>query len=107
MGENVSPWFLVFGLLHKLSIGFAVVGVINGVFMQETFKVASMDDVLMVRQEDRATKLHQEKMMRFLLEADQADDNGHSDGVISREEFFAIVNDPQVRLWLASMELNF
>ena len=26
-------------LIHKLTMGFAVVGVINGVLMQETFKV--------------------------------------------------------------------
>ena len=36
-------------ILHKLVIGFAVVGVINGVFIQETFKVASSDNQIMMR----------------------------------------------------------
>merc|ERR1711953_434846 len=35
--EKVSEPLMFFCLLHKLTIGFAVVGVINGVFMQETF----------------------------------------------------------------------
>merc|ERR1719453_1631728 len=63
LAENVSAWFFLMGVLHKLFFGFAVVGVINGVFMQETFKAASMDDSLMVRQKERAAKLHKQKMM--------------------------------------------
>ena len=37
--ENVSEFYVAFSIIHKLVIGFAVIGVINGVFMQETFKV--------------------------------------------------------------------
>merc|ERR1712137_1296598 len=28
--ENLGPWLLIFSVVHKLTIGFAVVGVING-----------------------------------------------------------------------------
>lgn len=34
---------MIFFLIHKVTMGFAVIGVINGVLMQETFKVASYD----------------------------------------------------------------
>ena len=37
-------------MAYKLVIGFAAVGIINAVFMQETFKVAASDDKLMMRQ---------------------------------------------------------
>ena len=33
-----------------------MIGVINGVFMQETFKVASTDDSIMLRQKDREVR---------------------------------------------------
>eukprot|EP00928_Gymnodinium_smaydae_P049059 TRINITY_DN32893_c0_g1_i1.p1 TRINITY_DN32893_c0_g1~~TRINITY_DN32893_c0_g1_i1.p1 ORF type:complete len:575 (+),score=99.80 TRINITY_DN32893_c0_g1_i1:57-1727(+) len=102
LAQNVTEWFFLYGVLHKLSIGFAVVGVINSVFMQETFKVAAMDDVLMVRTKDRATKLHAQKMMSFLQEADCCDGDGH----ISKDEFFNILSDSQVKLWLSSMDLD-
>jgi len=69
----VSEWYFVFSIAHKVTIGFAVIGVINGVFMQarrrilgrplllpvaaespcgsqETFKVAGSDDKIMMRQ---------------------------------------------------------
>merc|ERR1712176_122753 len=102
LAENVHESFFLFGMLHKLSIGFAVVGVINGVFMQETFKVAAMDDMLMVRQKERAVKAHKEKMRRFLQEADTKSKDGSNigDGELSREEFLQIVLDPQVSHWL-------
>merc|ERR1719353_1089483 len=58
LSEEVTEWFMVLCVIHKLTIGFAVVGVINGVFMQETFKVASSDDVIMVRQKAKAMQRH-------------------------------------------------
>merc|ERR1712176_988638 len=42
--ESVNELWIIFSITHKLTIGFAVIGVINGVFMHETFKVASSDD---------------------------------------------------------------
>lgn len=106
LAESVTEWFFVFGVLVKLSIGFAVIGVINGVFMQETFKIASMDDVLMVRQKQRAMTEHARKMKRFLEEADRMESEDGGDDQISRSEWLAIVNHPSVKLWLASMELD-
>ena len=39
--------------------GFALIGVINGVFLQETMKAASTDDDLMVRRKKQQATLHQ------------------------------------------------
>merc|ERR1719174_254421 len=62
LAEEVSEWFSVLCVLHKLTVGFAVVGVINGVVFQETFQVARTDDVVMVRQRRRAQHALQQKM---------------------------------------------
>lgn len=32
--DKVSEWYFLFAIAHKVTIGFAVIGVINGVFMQ-------------------------------------------------------------------------
>jgi len=37
--KNSKEFWMPVCLIHKLTMGFAVVGVINGVLMQETFKV--------------------------------------------------------------------
>ncbi|CAJ1408870.1 unnamed protein product, partial [Effrenium voratum] len=90
--ENVTEYYSIFSVAYKLIIGFAAVGIINGVFMQETFKVAASDDKLMMRQKERDRWLHTKKM-RVLFQA--ADESG--DGYLDREEFLEIMNIPEVR----------
>mmetsp|Transcript_51453 Transcript_51453/g.95191 ORF Transcript_51453/g.95191 Transcript_51453/m.95191 type:complete len:595 (-) Transcript_51453:37-1821(-) len=104
--ENVSEVWMVPTLLHKLTVGFAVIGVINGVFMQETFKVAATDDTIMVRQKQKAVNMHRKKM-KLLFET--ADETG--DGQLSLEEFRALLQGDAktsqwIKLWLASMDLD-
>lgn len=101
LAENSHELFMLLCVIHKLIIGFAVVGVINGVFMQETFKVASIDDRIMVRQKERSMKVHQQKMRQLFMEADSS-----GDGQLSLDEFKAIVSIPAVKTWLGSMELD-
>ncbi|CAJ1367062.1 unnamed protein product [Effrenium voratum] len=58
MMQDVSEIYVIFALIHKLVIGFAVVmehwQVITGVFVQETFSVAQTDNTIMrLRRESR------------------------------------------------------
>jgi hypothetical protein len=46
--ENVNEWYMFLFVAHKLVIGFSVVSVINAVIVQETFKVATSDDKVML-----------------------------------------------------------
>ncbi|CAE7232127.1 Scn11a, partial [Symbiodinium pilosum] len=64
----VSEWWILPCLLHKLTVGFAVIGVINAVLMQETFKVAYLDDTVMVREKMRAMRAHVAKMSELFHE---------------------------------------
>lgn len=99
--EEVSEWFMLLCLIHKLTIGLAVVGVMNGVMLQETFKVASTDDLIMVRQKKRAAFVFQTKMKRLFAALDS--DN---DGFLDYDEFVVIAGHPEVRHWLASMDIE-
>jgi len=96
--EEVSEWFSLLCLIHKLTIGFAVVGVINGVILQETFKTAQSDDLIMMRQKQRATKILQEKMLTLFESLDLS-----GDGELDFEEFESVADNPEVKTWLASM----
>lgn len=99
--NNVNEWWGVLVVLYKLAIGFAVVNVISGVFLHETFKVASSDDELMIVQKRRALQKHCDKMQRLLKEADVS-----GDGFIQREEFREALSKPVVRTWLSAMEVE-
>lgn len=101
MVEKVNDWCMVFCILHKLTVGFAVVGVINGVLMQETFKVAQADDLVMLRTRQKAVATHVDKMRQFFEEADTS-----KDGRIDFEEFQTIMQNKEVKIWLSAMELD-
>merc|ERR1712039_999756 len=101
MQENVAQWWSLFFVIHKLAVGFAIVGVINGVFMQETFKAAALDDRIMVRQKQRTAALHAKKMQIFFEHADQ-----DGNGVLTHQEFREIASLPEVKVWLGAMDLD-
>jgi len=90
-----------FVLIYKLIGGFAVVTVITGVFLHETFKVASTDDELMVVQKRRAAQKHVSKMQKLLMEADSS-----CDGIIQKDEWVSVLQNPKIQTWLAAQELE-
>jgi len=101
LSEETTEWFMLICVAHKLTIGFAVIGVINGVIMQETFKVAATDDMIMVRQKKRAKATLKKKMMNLLDALDHSDD-----GMLDYGEFEIIASQPDVKLWLGSMDIE-
>jgi hypothetical protein len=101
LSENVSEWFMIFVIIHKLVIGVAVIGVINSLFMQETLSVAALDDVVMLRQRTRAIDNYKKKMCKMF---NQADISG--DGRISKLELADIVSVQSVKVWLSAMDIH-
>jgi len=99
--ERVNEWFLLFVLTHKFLIGHAVLMVLTGVFLQETFKVASNDNFIMMKQRAREIKTHTKKMQKLFAAADE-DDSGYLD----KNEFMQVVQERTVRMWLAAMGLQ-
>merc|ERR1712187_117605 len=99
--EEVSEWYGALFLIYRCLVGFAVMKVITGIFMHETFKVASQDDELMVLQKERQAKKHVQKMMQLMH---HGDDSG--DDKLSFSEFKDITTDPRVSTWLSAMEFD-
>jgi hypothetical protein len=99
--ENVNEYYFLFFVAHKLLIGFSVVSVITGVFIQETFKVSNEDDRIMMLHKHRAVETHMKKVKMLFNHLDE-----DGDGLVSLEEFRSILEDPPVKMWLAAMELN-
>jgi hypothetical protein len=101
MVEELHECFGPVCVLWKLSIGFAVVGVINGVFIRETFSVAENDEFIMIRSRMRQVLQHKDRMNRLFQLADK---NG--DGVLDRAEFRRVFEKPAIKAWLEAMELR-
>jgi len=99
--ESVSEYFIIFSICHKCTIGFAVIGVVNGVFMQETLKAAHNDDILMVREAQHKKNTHVKKMNAFFAFADMSNDGG-----ITKDEFVGVMNNQHVKSWFAAQDLS-
>lgn len=99
--ENVSEWYMLFFLMHKFIIGFSVVSVITGVFIQETFKVATTDNQIMLRDKARLMKAHERKMKELFMHADS-----DKSGKLEYEEFIHVMELEKVKMWLSSMGLD-
>jgi len=99
--EHVSEWYLIFVLGHKFIVGFAVVVVLTGIFLQETFKVAMEDDVVMTTKRAIAGKIHKAKMEKMFRNADV-----DFSGSLQEDELSDIISNQSMRMWLAAMGLQ-
>merc|ERR1719188_1100152 len=92
---------MIFILMYRIVMGLAAVGVINAVFMQETFKVVNNDSEIMVMMKARAISRHKRKMQDLFSIADT-----DGSGKIQRHEFKRVIGHQTIKTWLASMELD-
>jgi Ca2+-binding EF-hand superfamily protein len=99
--SRVSEWYVLFGVSHQLIVGFAVIEVITGVFLHQTFKVANMDDGILLNETKREIKDQSQKMLRFFKHAD-VDGNGQ----LSKEEFREVLGRDKVQEWMSAMGLD-
>lgn len=100
--EHCSEWFMIFFICHVMVIGFSMLAVINGVFINETFKVSERDDKYMLMRQLTDDKVHSDKMRRLFAAADV-----DGSGDISAEEFGGICTIPEIRNWLSAMQVDF
>merc|ERR1719238_1086296 len=87
-------------MIYRMFVNFALLKVINGIFMHETFRVASCDDDLMIMQKNRKDAMTLSNMKRLFQEADES-----GDGLLELEEFMDVMSDPRVKTWLSAQEI--
>eukprot|EP00929_Paragymnodinium_shiwhaense_P072061 TRINITY_DN36584_c0_g1_i1.p1 TRINITY_DN36584_c0_g1~~TRINITY_DN36584_c0_g1_i1.p1 ORF type:complete len:675 (+),score=135.94 TRINITY_DN36584_c0_g1_i1:142-2166(+) len=99
--NNVSEWYVLVILIYQGTVVFAVLKVINGIFLHETFKAVASDDDLLIRQKERQVQKNISKMAVLFSEADES-----NDGYLCFEEFASVLQDPRVKNWLACMDCD-
>jgi hypothetical protein len=96
-----SEAWAIYGLIHQLVLGFAVIEVITGVFLRETFQVAALDDGIMTAEQKREISMNTEKLTEFF---DMADSNAN--GLLSKRELTKVLQRTKVQQWLAALGLE-
>lgn len=102
LAENFSEWFSVFFLIYRCVLGFAVLNVVNSVFVQQTMKTASSDEELAFKQKEKDAQMYTRKVKRLFQ---TIDDSG--DGAINFQEFSKLVQSPKLKFWTAQLELEY
>lgn len=100
--ENVNEWFSVFFLLYRCVVGFALLNVVNAVFVQQTMKTASSDEELAFKQKERDIALYTRKVRKLFQ---SMDDSG--DGALNLQEFAKLANSPKLKFWMSQLELEY
>ncbi|CAE7234962.1 Scn11a [Symbiodinium natans] len=99
--DYVSEWYALVFIIYRCFVGFAVLNVVNAVFVQSTMKVAQADEEVMAREKRRSEQAFQRKVSALFRQADIS-----GDGKIDMKEFKRLLKAPKLHLWLSQLEIE-
>jgi len=99
--DNVSEWYTLVFIVYRCFVGFAVLNVVNAVFVQSTMKVAQADEEFILREKHRSEQAFQRKVSALFRQADTS-----GDGKIDMKEFKRLLKAPKLNLWLSQLEIE-
>jgi len=101
LSDNISEFYHMLFMMYYCVVSFAILMVIRGIFLHETFQAADANDNLMILRQLRTRTKILKKLQRLFFEANVSDD-----GFLSYEEFTLLMEDDRVQTWLAAMGLE-
>jgi len=100
--DNVDEAFSIFFLIYRCMIGFAVLNVVNAVFVQQTMLMAKNDEDLAFKQKQKDWALYSKKVQRLFSAMDTS-----ADGMVTLDEFAQLIENPKLRFWMSQLELDY
>eukprot|EP00931_Biecheleriopsis_adriatica_P061109 TRINITY_DN36731_c0_g1_i1.p1 TRINITY_DN36731_c0_g1~~TRINITY_DN36731_c0_g1_i1.p1 ORF type:complete len:531 (+),score=115.78 TRINITY_DN36731_c0_g1_i1:158-1750(+) len=99
--DNVSDSFIAVFIFYRCLVGFAILNVVNAVFIQQTMKVAQADQEHIIEQKQKAAEAYSKKLTKFFHTLDSS-----GDGHLSWDEFSVMLSDPKMKHWMGSLDLE-
>jgi len=99
--ENISHWYSVFFCAYVTFVVFAVMRVITAIFIKETLDAAGEDHEVVMSEKEATKQKYMRKLERVFHEVDTS-----GDGLISEDEFRGMMEDPNVKRFLAGLEVD-
>lgn len=99
--DHVDERWGFFFILWRCCVGFAVIQVISSIFIQTTFKVASRDEEIMVKEREKACKVYLRHLDRLYTNLDN-----DGDGRLTKEEFNVGLEQPRVKHYFGSLDID-
>ncbi|CAJ1357030.1 unnamed protein product [Effrenium voratum] len=99
--DNVSEWYSLVFIIYRCFVGFAVLNVVNAVFVQSTMKVAQADDDFIAREKRKAEESYHRKVTSLFRQVDTS-----GDGKIDVREFKRLLRAPKLQVWLSQLDIE-
>eukprot|EP00930_Biecheleria_cincta_P001988 TRINITY_DN103066_c0_g1_i1.p1 TRINITY_DN103066_c0_g1~~TRINITY_DN103066_c0_g1_i1.p1 ORF type:complete len:615 (+),score=126.19 TRINITY_DN103066_c0_g1_i1:63-1907(+) len=99
--DNISDAYIGVIIVYRCVVGFAVLNIVNAVFVQQTMKVAQADHDFQVLQKQRQAEAYCTKLRAFFRTLDTS-----GDGLVSWQEFKVLLTDPKLKAWMSTLELE-
>jgi len=100
--DHVSESLGLFFLVYRCLIGFAVLSVVQAVFIQQTIKSAQNDDNMQIELKDKEKSRFADKLKKVFIQLDSS-----GDGLVSWQEFEAVMeNNSDVQQILDVLEVD-
>lgn len=99
--DNVSEWYSMVFIIYRCFVGFAVLNVVNAVFVQSTMKVAQADDEFLAAEKQRQQDAYRRRLTNLFKQVDSS-----GDGKIDIEEFGFLLENPKLQVWMGQLEIE-
>ncbi|CAE7040400.1 NaCP60E [Symbiodinium sp. CCMP2592] len=99
--DNVSEWYSTVFIIYRCFVGFAVLNVVNAVFVQSTMKVAQADDEFLAAEKQRQQDAYRKRLTNLFKQVDSS-----GDGKIDIEEFGFLLENPKLQVWMGQLEIE-
>lgn len=100
--DNVSEWFTLIFVAYRCIVGFALLNVVNSVFVSQTLKIADSDEEYLIKVRQKHQAQYRKKLETLFKAADVT-----NDGFLELDEFMRLLEDEKMHLWLSQLQLEY
>eukprot|EP00913_Durusdinium_trenchii_P008588 g8064.t2 len=100
--DNVSEWFSLIFVAYRCIVGFALLNVVNSVFVSQTLKIADSDEEYLIKVRQKSQAQYRKKLENLFQAADVT-----NDGFLTMDEFMRLLEDEKMHLWLSQLQLEY
>ncbi|CAE7904191.1 unnamed protein product [Symbiodinium sp. KB8] len=99
--EDIAVGYSLFFVAYIVFVVFAVIRVISAIFLKETLDAAQNDAQLVVREKAKASQEYIKRLNKVFRTMDVS-----QDGVVSKDEFLQLCQDPTIRSYMTSLDVD-
>jgi len=99
--DHVGEGYAYVFLAYRCLAGFAILNVINAVFIQQTMKVAQQDHEVMIAMKTKEKDKYAKELQNLFKQLDTS-----GDGLVTWAELQEVFSNPKLKIWMSILEID-